>query len=86
MDVKPPALALLAAGSPVQRRRPGSKASQPLSRRCANIINMEVCIQYNARNSTALNSLRMMQCAGSTLLDSSFFCPSFLFYSITTLS
>ncbi|GBP96485.1 Activin receptor type-1 [Eumeta japonica] len=41
-------------------------------------------VQYDARNSTALNYLRMMYCAGITLPDT-FFSPAFQFYAIATV-
>ncbi|GBP71196.1 hypothetical protein EVAR_17989_1 [Eumeta japonica] len=43
-------------------------------------------LQYNARNSAAPYCLRVMQCAGLTVPDSSFFSSTFLFYVIGTLS
>ncbi|GBP00588.1 Proclotting enzyme [Eumeta japonica] len=43
-------------------------------------------LKYNARNSAALNFLRMMQCADSTLPDPPFFTRAFLFYAIATIS
>ncbi|GBP42923.1 hypothetical protein EVAR_87303_1 [Eumeta japonica] len=42
--------------------------------------------RHNARNSAALNCLRVTQCAGLTLLDPSSFSPAFLFCAIATLS
>ncbi|GBP43703.1 hypothetical protein EVAR_29684_1 [Eumeta japonica] len=43
-------------------------------------------VQYNARGSAALNSLRIMQCACSEIPNSSSFSSTFRFYAIATLS
>ncbi|GBP50229.1 Probable tRNA methyltransferase 9B [Eumeta japonica] len=43
-------------------------------------------IRHNARNFAALNRLRMMQCAGLTLSDPTFFSRAFLLCAIATLS
>ncbi|GBP46034.1 hypothetical protein EVAR_24228_1 [Eumeta japonica] len=42
--------------------------------------------RYDARNSTALNCLRMIQCAALTLPDPSLSTRALLFYAIATLS
>ncbi|GBP18517.1 hypothetical protein EVAR_12978_1 [Eumeta japonica] len=39
-------------------------------------VRIAMCVQYNARNSAALNGMRMTYCAGITLPDPSFFSPT----------
>ncbi|GBP25879.1 hypothetical protein EVAR_81761_1 [Eumeta japonica] len=67
-----------------------TRTSLIMARKKKNVMYMvtgerNVGVQYNARNFAALNWLRILYCAGTTLPDPSFFSSAFLFYAIATL-
>ncbi|GBP34303.1 hypothetical protein EVAR_13442_1 [Eumeta japonica] len=61
------------------RRSPSSRHLAPINAQdlCPKGVNGTL-LQSNARNSVALNCLRMMHCASATLSDPSFSTPTFL--------